>query len=70
MKAWLTSADSIAIDTLAFQCPELGGVAAYKLAKLRASFFDSYNTTVHQCDLSPGIQGVSSHGVNQLRKLK
>jgi hypothetical protein len=68
MNGELTAADTVAIDTLAYQCPELGGAAVYKLENLRALVFDAYNATVYHCELPPGMQSVARHTTTAINK--
>jgi len=70
----LTTQDSIAIDSLARQCPELGGIAVYKFETLRASVFGAFNSTVFHCEL-PNVQATqrvahSATGINKNNKTK
>jgi hypothetical protein len=45
----LSLEDSIHIDSLAYQCPEIGGASVYKFENLRSMIYDSYNSTVYHC---------------------
>ena len=54
----LDASDSIAIDSLAYQCPELGGMAVYQFETLRSMVFGDYNSTVYHCEIADPVSAM------------
>jgi len=69
MNGELTATDTIAIDTLAHQCPELGGMAVYQLEILRSLVFGTYSSTVYHCEIADAVTAMRlAHTTTDVKK--